>query len=105
MSLPSPTLIWMSTSRNDRLNASLTAIASRSCPWPVRGADRYGVGIPFQNARELVLSVQVIDLVQHQQRVFLLNADFLEYVKDRGNLVVDRRVAGIRHVQQQVRLT
>ena len=47
---------------------------------------------------------QRVDLVEHQQRVLLLDADLLQHLVGRGNLLVHRRIAAVGHVQQQIGL-
>ena len=48
--------------------------------------------------------MQAVGLVEHQQRVLLLDADLLQHLVDRRDLVAHGRIADVGHVQQQVRL-
>ena len=45
-----------------------------------------------------------VDLVGHQERVFLLDVEFLQHRPHGGNLGVDQRARGIGHMQEQVGL-
>ena len=64
------------------------------------GAHRHGVGVEPQQPIERAAVLHGVDLVQHQQRVFRVDAQLFEHLIHRGDLLLRVRVARIGHVQE-----